>query len=141
MFSLRSRNHPGSPQTPTPPRNPPNRRQTPSQTFKNPKPELLHALAASGPVPGGDSAAQANGVSASSNKKKPAARKDKSVDMDKLAEGLQRLTEDDLINVVQMVHEQKSSDTYTKNDVESMFYIFSLPCSLTFAPLCDVGRL
>ena len=39
--------------------------------------------------------------------------------MDKLAEGLQRLHEDDLLNVVQLVHEKKTPDTYTKNDVES----------------------
>jgi len=38
--------------------------------------------------------------------------------MDKLAEGLQRLNEDDLLMIVQMVHDNKSSDSYTKNDVE-----------------------
>lgn len=38
--------------------------------------------------------------------------------MDKLAEGLQKLNEDDLLMVVQMVHDNKSSDSYTKNDVE-----------------------
>lgn len=41
--------------------------------------------------------------------------------MEKLADGLQRLGEDDLLQVVQMVHDNKSSDTYTKNDVESKF--------------------
>lgn len=40
--------------------------------------------------------------------------------MEKLAEGLQRLGEEDLLNVVQLVHDHKTSDTYTKNDVESM---------------------
>jgi transcription initiation factor IIF auxiliary subunit len=39
--------------------------------------------------------------------------------MEKLADGLQRLGEDDLLQVVQMVHEHKTNDTYTKNDVES----------------------
>jgi transcription initiation factor IIF auxiliary subunit len=38
--------------------------------------------------------------------------------MDKLAEGLQKLNEDDLLMVVQMVHDNKSPDSYTKNDVE-----------------------
>jgi transcription initiation factor IIF auxiliary subunit len=38
--------------------------------------------------------------------------------MDKLAEGLQKLGEDDLLQVVQMVHDHKSADSYTKNDVE-----------------------
>jgi hypothetical protein len=42
------------------------------------------------------------------------------VDMDKLADGLQKLGEDDLLKVVQMVHDNKSAESYTKNDVERM---------------------
>ena len=38
--------------------------------------------------------------------------------MDKLADGLQRLGEDDLLQVVQMVHDHKAPDSYTKNDTE-----------------------
>jgi transcription initiation factor IIF auxiliary subunit len=38
--------------------------------------------------------------------------------MDKLADGLQKLNEDDLLQVVQMVHDNKSADSYTKNDAE-----------------------
>lgn len=41
--------------------------------------------------------------------------------MDKLADGLQRLGEDDLLQVVQMVHDNKAPDSYTKNDVERKF--------------------
>lgn len=41
--------------------------------------------------------------------------------MEKLADGLQKLTEDDLLNVVQLIHELKTADTYTKNDVESTY--------------------
>lgn len=44
--------------------------------------------------------------------------------MEKLAEGLERLAEDDLLYVVQLVHDNKTDETYTKNDVESM----CLPC-------------
>ena len=40
--------------------------------------------------------------------------------MEKLAEGLERLAEDDLLHVVQLVHDNKTDETYTKNDVESM---------------------
>jgi transcription initiation factor IIF auxiliary subunit len=40
------------------------------------------------------------------------------VDMDKLADGLQKLNEDDLLQVVQMVHDNKAPDSYTKNDME-----------------------
>jgi transcription initiation factor IIF auxiliary subunit len=39
--------------------------------------------------------------------------------MEKLAEGLERLGEDDLLHVVQLVHDNKTDETYTKNDVES----------------------
>ena len=38
--------------------------------------------------------------------------------MDKLADNLQRLQEDDLLQVVQMIHDHKSNDTFTKNDIE-----------------------
>jgi transcription initiation factor IIF auxiliary subunit len=41
--------------------------------------------------------------------------------MDKLADGLQRLGEDDLLQVVQMVHDNKAADSYTVNDVERAF--------------------
>jgi transcription initiation factor IIF auxiliary subunit len=46
-------------------------------------------------------------------------RRDKNVDMEKLADGLQKLSEDDLLHVVTLVHDNKTSETYTKNDVES----------------------
>lgn len=41
--------------------------------------------------------------------------------MEKLAEGLERLGEDDLLHIVQLVHDNKTEETYTKNDVESKF--------------------
>lgn len=41
--------------------------------------------------------------------------------MEKLADGLQKLSEDDLLHVVTMIHDNKTSETYTKNDVESMY--------------------
>lgn len=52
---------------------------------------------------------------------KKKSKRDKNVDMEKLADGLQKLGEDDLLHVVTMVHDNKTSDTYTKNDVESEF--------------------
>jgi len=41
--------------------------------------------------------------------------------MDKLAEHLQKLQEDDLLAVVQMIHDGKSAESYTKNDVDGRF--------------------
>ena len=43
--------------------------------------------------------------------------------MDKLADGLQKLGEDDLLQVVQMVHDNKTEDSYTRNDHERKFGI------------------
>lgn len=39
--------------------------------------------------------------------------------MEKLADGMQSLQEDDMLHIVQMVYDHKTADTYTKNDVES----------------------
>jgi transcription initiation factor IIF auxiliary subunit len=64
--------------------------------------------------------ADANGVRGKDASKKKA-RRDKAVDMEKLADGLQKLSEDDLLHVVTMVHDNKTSETYTKNDVESTY--------------------
>ena len=86
------------------------------QTFKNPKPALLAALKESGPVPGDENGVKKRSEESAKKKKRP----DKGIDMDKLADGLQRLGEDDLLQVVQMVHDNKTQDSYTKNDVESM---------------------
>ncbi|OMP87815.1 Transcription initiation factor TFIID subunit 14 [Diplodia seriata] len=99
-------------------------------TFKNPKPELLQLLKESGPIPGEENGARSRSALPSANSKK---KKDKAVDMEKLADGLQRLGEDDLLQVVQMVHDNKSSDTYTKNDVENGEFhvdLYTLPDNL-----------
>lgn len=95
-------------------------------TFRNPRPDLLRLLEESG------SAGDANGVrnkEAAAKKK----RKDKNVDMEKLADGLQKLNEDDLLQVVTMVHDNKTDETYTKNDVENGEFhvdLYTLPDSL-----------
>ncbi|KAL1998746.1 hypothetical protein VTN02DRAFT_5639 [Thermoascus thermophilus] len=102
-------------------------------TFRNPKPALLAALRESGPIPGDENGVKSkrSGVVEEGSKKKK--RVDKNVDMDKLAEGLQKLGEDDLLQVVQMVHDNKSADSYTKNDVEQGEFhvdLYTLPDAL-----------
>jgi transcription initiation factor IIF auxiliary subunit len=92
-------------------------------TFKNPNANLLALLAKSGPVPGDDAnGARKKGGDGAEKKRKRAVQ----VDMDKLAEGLVKLQEEDLLRVVQMIHDNKSEDTYTKNDVEREF-LSSIP--------------
>ncbi|KAF1345950.1 yeats family-domain-containing protein [Delphinella strobiligena] len=103
-------------------------------TFRNPKPELIERLRESGSV--GDAApAAVNGgtkAGAATGEKRKKSSKTQ-VDMEKLAEGLERLAEDDLLHVVQMVHDNKSDDTYTKNDVENGEFhvdLYTLPDQL-----------
>ena len=96
----------------------------------------MAALRESGPVPG-DENGKKRGDESAKKKKRP----DKGVchshlsntfnihtknimqiDMDRLAENLQRLQEDDLLQIVQMVHDHKTADSYTKNDVDGMTF-------------------
>ena len=51
------------------------------------------------------------------------------IDMEKLAENLQKMGEDDLLVVVQMIHDNKSSESWTKNDVERKSHGAQLPRS------------
>ncbi len=44
--------------------------------------------------------------------------------MEKLAENMQKMTEDDLLLVVQMIHDNKTADTWTKNDVDREHSIY-----------------
>ncbi|KAI9820956.1 MAG: hypothetical protein M1832_003428 [Thelocarpon impressellum] len=100
-------------------------------TFKNPKPGLLAVLKESGPVPGDENGVKKKGKHEDETKKRK--RGGQTVDMEKLADGLQKLQEDDLLAVVQMVHDNKTADTYTKNDVEQGEFhvdLYTLPDSL-----------
>lgn len=87
-------------------------------TFRNPKPDLLAALRESGPTGDASNGAMA-GSSSAAKEKKQRKGTGKTVDMEKLAEALPQLGEDDLLQVVQMVHDNKTEETYTKNDIES----------------------
>ncbi|KAI9655191.1 MAG: hypothetical protein M1829_000687 [Trizodia sp. TS-e1964] len=98
-------------------------------TIKNPKPALIEKLRESGSVL--DEATKA--AKAAATKAKKERKFDKNADMDRLATGLAKLEEDDLLLVVQMIHENKSSDTYIKNDVDQGEFhvdLYTLPDSL-----------
>jgi transcription initiation factor IIF auxiliary subunit len=97
-------------------------------TFRNPKGALLDALRDSGDV--GDPAPKPNGVTSTpapgqAKEKKVRKNQNRNVDMEKLAEALPQLGEEDLLQVVQMVHDNKTDDTYTKNDVDSELLIIA----------------
>jgi transcription initiation factor IIF auxiliary subunit len=82
--------------------------------FKNPSAALINILRESGPV--GDE----NGARKKEEKKRKRPNAG-SVDMEKLADGLVKLGEEELLHVVQLIHDNKSDDTYTKNDIERKF--------------------
>jgi len=111
-------------------------------TFNNPRPNLLKQLANSGPVPGTNAVpAEENGVTKRDKRKndgeervKKKSRSERAFDMEKLADGLQKLQEEHLLRVVQMVHDNKTPETYIKNDVEQGEFhvdLYTLPQHLT----------
>jgi transcription initiation factor IIF auxiliary subunit len=81
-------------------------------TFKSPSAALVALLRDSGPVPGDENGARKKTDTEKKRKRGGA------VDMEKLADGLVKLNEDDLLHVVQMIHDNKSEETYTKNDID-----------------------
>jgi transcription initiation factor IIF auxiliary subunit len=82
-------------------------------TFKNPSAALIDLLRETGPVPGDE-----NGSRKKTEGEKKRKRAAGAVDMEKLADALVKLNEDDLLHVVQMIHDNKTEETYTKNDIE-----------------------
>jgi len=94
-------------------------------TFKNPSAALINILRDSGPVPGDENGTKRKG------EKVPRKKTINSVDMEKLADGLVKLGEDDLLQVVQMIHDNKSDETYTKNDIEREYPQFQCGAPLT----------
>ncbi|KAL8873706.1 MAG: hypothetical protein Q9174_000869 [Haloplaca sp. 1 TL-2023] len=99
-------------------------------TFKNPKPTLLEKLKESGPVGGEENGVKSKRGDESAKKRK---RPEKGVDMEKLADSLQRLGEEDLLQVVEMIHNNKTAETYTKNEVEQGEFhvdLYTLPDNL-----------
>lgn len=124
--------------------------------FPTNKPGLLKLLQESGPVPPIKSAGHSKTTSSVDSpsstptgdhkrkieggaglnpktKKKSKTFEKGSVDLEKLADSLQKLGEDDLLGVVQMVTDNKTSEMYIKNDVEEGEFhmdLYTLPDSL-----------
>ncbi|KAG9246495.1 RanBP1 domain-containing protein [Calycina marina] len=97
-------------------------------TFKNPSQALTQLLRETGSVPGDQ-----NGARGSKDVEKKRKRAAGAVDMEKLADGLVKLNEEELLYVVQMIHDNKSEETYTKNDIEQGEFhvdLYTLPESL-----------
>ncbi|KIL86707.1 transcription initiation factor tfiid tfiif subunit [Fusarium avenaceum] len=80
-------------------------------TFKNPSQSLQERLRETGPLPTDDDHRP---------KKKGLATKKSSqkFDYEKIAESLEKLEEEDLLRVIQIINENKGPDTYIRSDVE-----------------------
>jgi transcription initiation factor TFIID/TFIIF subunit len=111
--------------------------QTHTVTFKNPSQSLQERLRETGPLPTDDDHRP---------KKKGLATKKSSqkYDYEKIAESLEKLEEEDLLRVIQIINENKGPDTYIRSDVEGKFpisgresttipYIFPPCASLVFS--------
>ncbi|KAK9361182.1 yeats family-domain-containing protein [Lipomyces starkeyi] len=112
-------------------------------SFPTSRPLLAKLLAESGSLP--DSAVSGSPLPADEAKKekrkhegaeaskKKTKHEKSSIDVERLAEGLEKLGQDDILQVVQMVTENRTSDMYVKNDVEEGEFhldLFTLPDSL-----------
>ena len=83
--------------------------------FKNPSQALQAVLRETGPLPTDeDRKARKNldgpGSSGAISKKK------KTFDLEKMADAIPRLSEDDLLHVIQLIHDNKNDDTYIMNN-------------------------
>ncbi|RYP58376.1 hypothetical protein DL770_010442 [Monosporascus sp. CRB-9-2] len=98
-------------------------------TFKNPSQNLIAILRETGPVTDDDPRAAVKARKANDGKKRKGGW-----DFDKIADAMCKLSEDDLLHVIQMIHDNKSDDTFIKNDIEKGEFsvdLFSLPDFLT----------
>ncbi|TGJ81536.1 hypothetical protein E0Z10_g7228, partial [Xylaria hypoxylon] len=98
-------------------------------TFKNPSQALIQALRETGPV-GNDDEAKANKARKAADSKK----RKFAFDYEKIGDALLKLGEDDLLHVIQMIHDHKSDDTVTNNDIERGEFsvdLFTMPEPLT----------
>jgi len=93
-------------------------------TFKNPSQALQEKLRETGPLPSDDG-----------GRKKASGKKGgQKYDYEKIAEALQKLEEEDLLKVIQVINENKGPDTYIRSDVDAGEFsidLYTMPDSLT----------
>lgn len=79
-------------------------------SFKNPSQALQAVLRETGPLPSDEDR--------KARKDKDAGKKKKPFDVEKMAEAIGKLGEDDLLHIIQLIHDHKSEDTYIVNNVD-----------------------
>lgn len=85
--------------------------------FKNPSQALQSILRETGPLPSDEDrkARKSEGGAAVGSSKK----KGRQYDIEKLADAIQALSEDDLLHVIQLVHDYKNEDTYITHNMDA----------------------
>lgn len=78
-------------------------------SFKNPSQALQQILRETGPLPNDEDRKRKSGI---------APKKSQKYDYEKLADGLARLEEDDLLRVIQMINDNRTDSMYIKSDTE-----------------------
>jgi transcription initiation factor TFIID/TFIIF subunit len=102
-------------------------------TFKNPSQALQERLRETGPLPNDEDRPRKKGVAGSVG---PGGKKGGSqkFDYEKIAEALQKLEEEDLLKVIQVINENKGPDTYIRSDIEAGEFsidLYTMPDALT----------
>lgn len=83
-------------------------------TFKNPSQALQQILRETGPLPS-DEERKVKKADTSGKAKK------RNFDIEKIADALPKLDEDDLLQVIQLIHDGKSEGTYMQNNVDGTY--------------------
>lgn len=97
--------------------------------FKNPSQALLQILRETGPVTSDDDPKVAKARKANDGKKRKPG-----YDYEKMADAMGKLDDDNLLHVIQMIHDHKSDETYTKNDMDAGEFsvdLFTMPDHLS----------
>ncbi|KZZ99572.1 SAS complex, SAS5 subunit/transcription initiation factor IID, subunit 14 [Moelleriella libera RCEF 2490] len=79
-------------------------------TFKNPSQALQERLRDTGPLPNDEERQKKKGAAGKKGAQKH--------DYEKIAEALEKLDEEDLLRVIQLINENKGPDTYIRSDIE-----------------------
>lgn len=87
--------------------------------FKNPSQALQQILRETGPLPSDE---ERKLKKADGSKKKKFA-----VDIEKMADGITKLGEDDLLQVIQLIHDGKDDSTYIQNNMDGMSRLVTVP--------------
>ncbi|KAJ4304234.1 transcription factor TFIIF complex subunit Tfg3 [Collariella sp. IMI 366227] len=101
-------------------------------SFKNPSQALQQILRETGPLPSDEERKLKKGAAAGTGGG-DGGKKKKTFDVEKMADGLVRLGEDDLLQVIQMIHDHKDDNTYVQNNIDAGEFsvdLYTLPDAL-----------